>query len=30
VYIEIDGGTHMSMISPMLPHVFEFFAAHKR
>ena len=30
VYVEIDGGTHMSMISPTLPKIFEFFAAHKR
>jgi predicted peptidase len=30
VYVEIEGGDHMSMISPMLPKVFEFFAAHKR
>ena len=30
VYVEIEGGTHMSMISPMLPRIFEFFATHHR
>ena len=30
VYVEIEGGDHMSMISPMLPKIFEFFATHHR
>lgn len=30
VYIEIPGGTHMSMIPPMFPQVIEFFATHHR
>jgi predicted peptidase len=30
VYVEIPGGTHLSMIAPMLPQVLEFFAAHCR
>jgi predicted peptidase len=30
VYEEVPGGTHMSMIPPSIPKVFEFFAAHKR
>jgi predicted peptidase len=29
-YIEIPGGTHMSMIPPMFPQVIEFFATHHR
>jgi predicted peptidase len=30
VYVEIPGGTHMSMIPSMLPQVLEFFATHHR
>jgi predicted peptidase len=29
-YVEIEGGTHMSMIAPTVPRIFEFFAAQKK
>jgi para-nitrobenzyl esterase len=29
-YVEIDGGSHMSMIAPTVPQIFEFFAKHRK
>ena len=29
-FVEIDGGTHMSMIAPTMPKIFEFFQMHAR
>jgi poly(3-hydroxybutyrate) depolymerase len=29
-YVEVEGGTHMSMIAPMVPRIFAFFRAHSR
>jgi poly(3-hydroxybutyrate) depolymerase len=29
-YVEIDGGTHMSMIAPTVPRIFDFFSTHSK
>jgi predicted peptidase len=29
-FVEIEGGTHISMIAPTMPKIFEFFAKHKK